>query len=140
MGGNGTGVAGVNWNVEIMALKFLDKSGSGSLAKAIKALDYYTTASANDQAHKWTSEFIGTNNSWGGGGYSSSLLDAIVRGAKQDALFIAAAGNGGSDGKGDSNDLRPTSPSQYSTLRCRWSRTMLSVAALPTPRGSPPTR
>src|SRR5260221_7428611 len=116
MGGNGTGVAGVNWNVEIMALKFLDKSGSGSLANAIKALDYYTAASANDQAHKWTSEFIGTNNSWGGGGYSSSLLDAIVRGAKQDALFIAAAGNGGSSGESDANWLNREHPPNYRTL------------------------
>lgn len=130
IGGNGTGVAGVNWNVEIMPLKFLDKSGSGSLSNAIKALDYYTAASATDQLHEWTSEFIGTNNSWGGGGNSNALLDAIVRGARQDALFIAAAGNGGSDGKGDNNDLTANYPSNYSTIGGAGYEAVVSVAAL----------
>jgi subtilisin family serine protease len=129
-GDNGTGVAGVNWNVQIMALKFLDKSGSGSTANAIKALDYYTAASAADQAHGWTSEFIGTNNSWGGSGYSQSMLDAIVRGAKQDALFIVAAGNGGSDGRGDNNDVTATYPANYSTLSGAGYEAVISVAAL----------
>ena len=130
MGGNGTGVTGVNWNVEIMALKFLNKSGSGSLSNAIKALDYYTAASVNDQTHNWTSEFIGTNNSWGGGSYSSALLAAIVRGAKQDALFIAAAGNGGSDGKGDNDDVTANYPSNYSTVSGAGYEAVISVAAL----------
>lgn len=34
----------------------------------------------------------------GGGGYSQALKDAIDRAAAADILFIAAAGNGGSDG------------------------------------------
>ncbi len=129
-GDNGTGVAGVNWNVQIMALKFLDQSGSGSLANAIKALDYYTAASAADQAHNWTSELIATNNSWGGGSYSQSLLDAIVRGAKQDVLFVVAAGNGGSDGRGDNSDVIANYPSNYSTLNAAGYEAVISVAAL----------
>ena len=129
-GGNGPGVAGVNWNVGIIALKFLDKSGSGSLDNAIKAHDYYTATSASDQSHNRTSEFIGTNNSWGGGGYSDSLLAAIVRGAKQDALFIAAAGNGGSDKKGDNNDSIGNYPSNYSTLNGAGYETVIAVSAL----------
>jgi subtilisin family serine protease len=130
MGGNGTGVSGVNWNVQIMALKFLDKSGGGSVSNAIKALDYYTAASAADQVNDWTSEFIGTNNSWGGGSYSGALLAAIVRGAKQDALFIAAAGNGGSDGKGDNDDVKANYPSNYSTVSDAGYEAVVSVAAL----------
>lgn len=34
----------------------------------------------------------------GGGGYSQALKDAIDRAAAANILFIAAAGNGGSDG------------------------------------------
>ncbi len=130
IGGNGVGVAGVSWNVGIMALKFLDKSGSGSLANAVKALDYYTAASANDRAHDGPSEFLGTNNSWGGGGYSNALLDAIVRGARQDSLFIVAAGNGGPDGKGDNDDLTANYPSNYSTVSGAGYEAVVSVAAL----------
>ena len=37
VGNNGIGVAGVNWTTRIMALKFLDASGSGSIADAVDA-------------------------------------------------------------------------------------------------------
>jgi thermitase len=37
VGNNGTGVAGVNWSTQIMGLKFLDSSGSGTTSNAIKA-------------------------------------------------------------------------------------------------------
>ena len=39
-GDDGLGLVGVNWRVSLMAVKFLDKAGSGSLANAIKAIDY----------------------------------------------------------------------------------------------------
>ncbi len=130
IGGNGVGVAGVSWNVEIMALKFLANSGAGSLAGAIKALDYYTAASVDDRAHDWASEFVATNNSWGGGGYSGFLLDAIVRAAQQEALFIVAAGNGDSIGKGGNNDLTASYPSNYSTVSGAGYEAVIAVAAL----------
>jgi subtilisin family serine protease len=56
---------------------------------------------------------VATNNSWGGGGFSQGLLDAINRGGNAGILFIAAAGNGGSDGVGDNNDTTATYPSNY---------------------------
>ncbi|MCI0356890.1 MAG: S8 family serine peptidase, partial [Planctomycetaceae bacterium] len=40
VGNNGLGVAGVTWNVQIMALKFLDSFGGGFISDAISALDY----------------------------------------------------------------------------------------------------
>lgn len=130
MGGNGLGVAGVNWNAQIMGLKFLSSSGSGSTAGAIKAVDYYTAAAALDQTRGWSSQFIGTNNSWGGGGFSQSMLDAIVRSGRQNTLFIAAAGNGGSDGVGDNNDSVANYPSNYSTLSAIGYESVIAVAAL----------
>ena len=127
IGGNGTGVAGVTWNVSLMALKFMNAQGSGSLSAAINALDYYTNISKLDAT---TAEFIGTNNSWGGAGFSQSLLDAVTRGAKQDALFVAAAGNGGSDGIGDNNDIVANYPSNLSTLTSAGFESVIAVAAL----------
>lgn len=81
VGNNGIGVAGVTWNTQVAALKFLDADGSGYTSDAIEAINYATT-----------NGFAITNNSWGGGAYSQSLYDAI---AAYQGVFIAAAGNNG---------------------------------------------
>ena len=111
VGGNGTGVAGVSWNVTMISTKFLGPTG-GTLANAVKALDYLT-----DLKNRHGVNIVASNNSWGGGGYSSALHSAIIRGANAGILFIAAAGNGGSDGIGDNNDSLANYPSNYSTLQ-----------------------
>jgi uncharacterized repeat protein (TIGR02059 family) len=128
MGNNGVGVVGVNWNVQLMALKFLPDSGSGALSDAISAIDYYTAAAA--KYDMGPGNYIATNNSWGGGGYSQALLDTIVRGAKQDVLFVAAAGNGGRDGIGDNNDRTGSYPSNYSTLSAAGWEAVVAVASM----------
>jgi subtilisin family serine protease len=126
--GPDVGVAGVNWNSQLVALKYLDSSGSGYTSNAIKAVDYFTNLSAayKNLSPTMNFDFAVTNNSWGGGGFSQSLLDAIVRGAKgadktsntaDDVLFIAAAGNGGTDRIGDNNETTPNWPSNYDTSR-----------------------
>jgi subtilisin family serine protease len=107
VGGNGKGVAGVVWNVKMMNAKFLGKRG-GTTANAIKAVDYFT-----DLKTRHGINLVATNNSWGGGGYSQALYDAIDRANTAGILFIAAAGNGGSDGVGDNNDTTPHYPSSY---------------------------
>lgn len=127
LGGNGVGVAGVAWNVQIVGLKFLSGSGSGSTSGAIKAIDYFTTEAKNAAPGE---NFVATNNSWGGGGYSQALSDAIARGASQDILFIAAAGNGGSDGIGDNNDVTANYPSNYNTTATAGYDAVVGVAAL----------
>jgi subtilisin family serine protease len=108
-GGNGTGVVGVNWDVTMISLKFLGTNG-GSTSNAVRALDY-----ATDLKNRHGINIVATSNSWGGGGYSQSLHDAIIRSAKNNILFVAAAGNGGSDGIGDSNDSVANYPSNYNT-------------------------
>lgn len=107
VGANGLGVAGVNWNVTMIPAKFLGRRG-GTTANAIKAVDYLT-----DLKTRHNINLVATNNSWGGGGFSQGLLDAINRGGNAGILFIAAAGNGGSDGVGDNNDTTATYPSNY---------------------------
>lgn len=107
IGGNGTGVVGVSWNVKMISGKFLGRRG-GTTANAVKAVDYFT-----DFKTKRSLNLVATNNSWGGGGYSQALYDAIKRANDAGILFIAAAGNGGSDGVGDNNDGTSSYPSNY---------------------------
>jgi subtilisin family serine protease len=106
-GGNGTGVAGVCWNVKMISAKFLGRNG-GTTANAIKAFDYLT-----DLKTRHGIDLVASNNSWGGGGYSQALADAITRHGNAGILAIIAAGNGGSDGVGDNNDTLASYPSNY---------------------------
>jgi len=111
VGGNGIGVAGVNWTVKIISGKFLGTSG-GTTADAIEAVNYFT-----DLKNRHGLNIVATNNSWGGGGFSQSLLDAITRGAKAGILFCAAAGNGNALGQGLNNDSTANYPSNYNTTQ-----------------------
>lgn len=96
-GNNSTGVTGVNWVVSLAPLKFLSSSGSGSISDAILALDYATRMG-----------FFATNNSWGGGDYSTLMEAAIMRAHQAGSLFVAAAGNDQND-----NDAKPSYPASY---------------------------
>ncbi len=97
VGNNGAGIVGVNWNVRLMGLKFLGSDGSGTTADAVSAI-LYAAANGADVL----------NNSWAGGDFSQSLLEAIEFADARDALFVAAAGNDGMD-----NDAVPTYPASY---------------------------
>jgi subtilisin family serine protease len=124
-GGNGTGVVGVNWQVKMIVSKFLGRRG-GTTANAIKAVDYFT-----DLKTRHGVNIVATNNSWGGGGFSQALLDAINRGGNAGILFIAAAGNGGRDGVGDNNDNIANYPSNYGcTTATRNDDCVIAVAAI----------
>ena len=102
VGNNGKGVAGVCWSgVKIVNAKFLGRRG-GSTANAIKAVDYMTGLKAEGV------NIVATNNSWGGGGFSQGLQDAIGRADAAGILFIAAAGNDAYD-----NDATASYPSNY---------------------------
>ncbi len=107
-GNDGKGIVGVNWDVTIMGVKFLDASGSGSLEGAIKAIDYATKMGAMIES-----------NSWGGGGFSDLLKQSIERARDKNVLFVAAAGNESND-----NDANPSYPCTYDTAN------IVSVAAV----------
>jgi subtilisin family serine protease len=108
---NGMGVVGVNWNVTMISAKFLGPDG-GSIADAIAAVNYFV-----DLKSRHGLNIVAINNSWGGGGYSQALHDAVIRAAKANILFVAAAGNGGPDQIGDNNDVLASYPSNYNTLQ-----------------------
>jgi subtilisin family serine protease len=102
VGGNGAGVAGVCWSLSMVNAKFLGNRG-GTTANAIKSVDYLT-----DLKTRHNLNLVASNNSWGGGGYSQALFDAIARANTADILFIAAAGNSSSN-----NDATASYPSNY---------------------------
>ena len=70
-----------------MSAKFLGRRG-GTTANAIKAVDYFTDLKARHGLN-----LVATSNSWGGGGFSQGLQDAIERANAAGILFVAAAGN-----------------------------------------------
>jgi PKD repeat protein len=105
-GNNGRGVVGVSWNAKIMPLRFLGPDG-GSTSDAILAIEYATMMGVDIMS-----------NSWGGGGYSVALEDAISAANDAGILFVAAAGNAGTD-----NDVYPHYPSSYNVPN------VISVAA-----------
>ncbi|QDV36124.1 S8 family peptidase [Tautonia plasticadhaerens] len=102
VGDNAVGVAGVNWKVRIMALKFLRANGSGTTDDAIRCIDYAVAQKRNGVDLRVLS------NSWGGGGRSTLLEEAIARAEAEEILFVAAAGNSSQD-----NDRTDNYPSNY---------------------------
>lgn len=102
VGNNGEGVVGVNQEVSIVGCKFLTASGSGNTSDAIECIDYMVGLS-NSGVNIRVS-----NNSWGGGGFSQALFDAITASEQAGILFAAAAGNSASD-----NDATPSYPASY---------------------------
>ena len=110
---NSTGVVGVNWNVTLISGKFLGRRG-GTTANAVEAVDYFT-----DLKNRHGLNIVATNNSWGGGGYSSALYGAIQRANAADILFVAAAGNSGVN-----IDSSPSYPASYTNDN------IISVAAI----------
>lgn len=106
-GNNGTGIAGVMWNVRLMPLKILNADGEGSIADEIAALDYAVMLKNRGIDIK------AINASFGGGVYSAAAFDAISRVNNAGIIFVTAAGNGGDDGIGDNNDITPSYPGNY---------------------------
>jgi subtilisin family serine protease len=86
----------------MLSAKFLGSRG-GTTANAIKAVDYFT-----DLKIRHGLNIVATNNSWGGGGFSQALQDAIQRANNAGILFIAAAGNASIN-----NDATANYPSNY---------------------------
>lgn len=91
-GNNSLGATGVNWTTSIMGLRFLDASGSGTVANAIRAIQFALQAKAVLGA---AANLRVLSNSWGGPGFSQALLDAINQANSAGVLFVVAAGNNG---------------------------------------------
>ncbi|MHC4110148.1 MAG: S8 family serine peptidase [Planctomycetota bacterium] len=81
-GDNGLDITGVCFSARIMALKFLGSGGTGSTSDAVTAF-YYAAENGADV----------TSNSWGGGGYSYAMKEAIDYAHSQGLITVASAGN-----------------------------------------------
>jgi thermitase len=112
-GDNGEGIVGINWHVKIMPLKFLSRGGFGTTEDAIEAINY----AIDRKKHGVNVRIISA--SWGSNSYSKALEDTIRAASDAGILFVAAAGNDGSN-----NDSRPHYPSNYDVPN------VISVAAL----------
>jgi len=103
---------GVAWSVQLMACRFMSLTStggaSGSTSDAIKCINFAVSKGARI-----------LSNSWGGGGFSQALSDAIAAARDNNVLFIAAAGNDGLN-----NDTTPSYPASYPLDN------IISVAAL----------
>lgn len=86
MGNNTLGVVGVNWQVQIMPLKFIAGDGSGSLDWAASAIRYSVDQHASV-----------SNNSWlyYGGTTNDVIYQAVSYAQAHNQLVVAAAGNDG---------------------------------------------
>ncbi|MGQ0760787.1 MAG: S8 family peptidase [Acidobacteriota bacterium] len=112
-GGNEIGVAGVNWTVKIMPLKFMDAEGVATVRDAIEAINYVINrkrAGVNVRV---------ISSSWGSMARSRALEDVIRKAGEEGILIVAAAGNASSD-----NDAKPHYPGSYDL------NNVISVAAL----------
>ncbi|MFM7163541.1 MAG: S8 family peptidase, partial [Planctomycetaceae bacterium] len=112
VGNNGVGVVGVNWDVSLMALKFLGSNGSGSISNAALASNYATMMRERGVNVRATS------NSWAGGPFDGGMESAIIAARDQGVLFVAAAGNSGVN-----TDSNANYPSNYAVSN------VISVAA-----------
>jgi subtilisin family serine protease len=112
-GENDLGIAGVNWKVQIMPLKFMNAGGFGTTKDAIEAINYVI------ERKKAGVNVRIISASWGSTQKSRALEDVIRKAYENDILFVAAAGNASTN-----NDRSPHYPSSYDVPN------VISVAAL----------
>lgn len=79
---NGIGVAGVNWQARVMAVKVLDTGGRGSDSTIARGINW-----AVDNGAKIV------NLSLGGTAYNNTLNGSVQRALQRGAILVAAAGN-----------------------------------------------
>ncbi len=97
VGNNAQGVAGINWQVSLMAVKFLSDAGFGAASDEYRSIRYATKMKA-----------MVANASYGGGARSQLIEHALREAGAAGMLFVAAAGNDGSD-----IDQFPSYPAAY---------------------------
>jgi subtilisin family serine protease len=99
---NGVGIAGLNWQVKLISCKFLDSNGNGYTSDAVLCFQ-------NVKALKQGGRNIRvTSNSWGGGGFSQELKNAMADVEALGIVNVCAAGNSGLNA-----DVFPMYPAGY---------------------------
>jgi subtilisin family serine protease len=119
IGNNGIGIAGINWDVRLMSLKFTDAQGNGSSAGAVEAIDYAIQNGADVINASWTLKLEGQAPE-----EDSLLKKAIQKAGEAGILFVTAAGNQFATGEGLNIDESPVYPARFAL------DTLVAVAAL----------
>lgn len=118
---NGKGVAGITNIAKIRAYRVFDQFGRSGVPKLREGMYVSDILSAVGAAYEDGCRVI--NMSLGGYSASSIEYSAYRQLSGEGILIVAAAGNGGADGKGDDNDAAPIFPACYPL------ENILSVAA-----------
>jgi serine protease len=96
-GDNNLGVAGVMWQVSMMAIKVLNADGEGSWGDVADGIQFAVENGARVM-----------NASFGGSDFEQSVYDAVSAANSAGVLLVAAAGNDGSN-----DDLTPVYPASF---------------------------
>ncbi len=104
VGDDGQGIAGVTWQVSLMILRVQDDRGAGSTSAVLEALEYVTTMRRDHGIN-----VVAVNASWDAPTGYSGVMESILRAQGEAGIvFVAAAGNQGSD-----VDVTPRYPGGY---------------------------
>jgi len=103
VGNNSLGISGVLWHVGLLAVKFLNVNGEGSVSDEINAIDYLLTLNTQGMNIKVVNASFGSNI------FSQSEYLALSGLNNAQILVMAAAGN-----ESANNDLIPFYPANYS--------------------------
>ena len=102
VGNNSLGVCGVAWQVQLMELKFIDSTGSGSTSAELPCIEYAIAHAAS------APKVVALSASFGSAGFSQAEADAIQAAGKAGIIFVCAAGN-----NGENIDISPFFPADY---------------------------
>jgi subtilisin family serine protease/Tol biopolymer transport system component len=110
---NRVGIAGMNWNAKIMALRVLGEEG-GTTEGIVEAMDYML-----DMREAGVNVRV-ANHSYGaelpaGTPFDPAQKTALDEASEAGILNAIAAGNGGFDGVGDDNNINPAFPAGYTS-------------------------
>ena len=101
---NGNGVVGLNWTVQIMAVKWIPASAQGLTSDLISALQWVINAKQAGVNVR----VVNDSGTWVGTAFSQALSDEIDLLDNNDILFVTAAGN-----TQQNNDTTPRYPCVY---------------------------
>ncbi len=108
VGNNDLDVTGLNWNTSIITAKVCDASQNCAVSNIINGLQYMEGVKWEFGGRSGSANIRALNNSYGGSQFSQAFYNEIGYINDADMLFVASAGNNGTD-----NDTTPFYPASY---------------------------
>jgi subtilisin family serine protease/subtilisin-like proprotein convertase family protein len=101
VGNNSFGIAGVDWSIQLMAVKVIDSNGIGTEAAAVAGINYAVAHGA-----------VLSNNSYSTSFFDQAMYDAINNARAHGQIVVTASGNG-MNYQGINLDSNPSYPASY---------------------------